>query len=270
MTMSEKYALGFVGAGNMAEAIARGAIDKGVLSADSMIASDPSAARKALFEGLGIKVVDSNAEVIAQSGQVMLAIKPQVLPELAGELAEHGRDDQVLISIMAGIGTGKLAKVIGRSARIIRVMPNTPMMVGLGMSGLAVGEHAKDGDEVLALDLFGAAGEVARVDEKLMDAVTAVSGSGPAYIYYLAEAMEKAASELGLGADARLFVSQTILGAARMLADSPDTAAELRRKVTSPGGTTAAALGHMDANKVVGVIVDAVKAAEARGRELGK
>jgi pyrroline-5-carboxylate reductase len=268
--MSDTYALGFIGAGNMAEAIARGAIDKGVLSADRMIASDPSQARCDLFTGLGIKVFASNAEVIAQSEQVMLAIKPQVLGELAGDLAEHGVDGQVLISIMAGIGTKKIATMIGKPARIIRVMPNTPMMVGLGMSGLAAGEHAMEGDEALAMKLFGAAGEVVRVDEKLMDAVTAVSGSGPAYVYYLAEAMQKAATELGLGEHARLFVSQTILGAAKMLVDSPDAAAELRRKVTSPGGTTAAALGHMDSQKVVDVIVDAVKAAEARGRELGK
>jgi len=268
--MAYAYALGFVGAGNMAEAIARGAIEKGVLEASAMVASDPSAARRELFAGLGVKVVDTNAEVIAQSGQVMLAIKPQVLPELAGELAAHGGDDQVLISIMAGIGTEKLCETIGKPARVIRVMPNTPMMVGLGMAGLAVGEQAKPGDEELAMKLFGSAGEVVRVEEKLMDAVTAVSGSGPAYVYYLAEAMEKAASELGLGEHGRLLVSQTILGAARMLADSPDTAAELRQKVTSPGGTTAAALGHMDDHNLVNVIADAVKAAEARGRELGK
>jgi pyrroline-5-carboxylate reductase len=275
--MSRVYALGFVGAGNMAEAIARGAIEKGVLEPGAMIASDPSAPRQQVFEKLGIKVVDTNAEVIALSGQVMLAIKPQVLPELAGDLAANGGGDQVMISIMAGIGTEKLSETItGHTSqssdfkpRIIRVMPNTPMMVGLGMAGLAVGEHAQAGDEALAMKLFGAAGEVVRVEEKLMDAITAVSGSGPAYVYYLAEAMEKAASELGLGEHGRLLVSQTILGAARMLADSPDTAAELRRKVTSPGGTTAAALGHMDAHKLVDVIADAVTAAEARGRELG-
>lgn len=268
--MSQHYALGFVGAGNMAEAIARGAIEKGVLKPGEMIASDPSAARKDLFKSLGIYVVNSNAEVIAKSTQLMLAIKPQVLPQLAQELATHGRDDQVLISIMAGIGTEKLCEVIGKPVRAVRVMPNTPMMVGLGMSGLAVGEHAEPGDEALALKLFGAAGKVVRVEEKLIDAVTAVSGSGPAYVYYLAEAMEKAAGELGLGDHARLFVSQTLLGAARMLSESPDTAAELRRKVTSPGGTTAAAIGHMEAHKLIDTIADAVKAAEARGRELGQ
>jgi len=267
--MADGYTLGFVGAGNMAEAIARGAIDKGVLSANAMIASDPSAPRKAVFESLGIKVVDSNAEVIAQSDQVMLAIKPQVLPALAVELSEHGRDDQVLISIMAGIGSAKLCDAVGKPARVVRVMPNTPMMVGLGMSGLAVGEHAQPGDESLAMKLFGAAGEVVRVDEKLMDAVTAVSGSGPAYVYYLAEAMQQAAEDMGLGEHARLLVSQTLVGAARMLMDSPDSAAQLRRKVTSPGGTTAAAIEHMEANKVKQVISDAVKAAEARGKELG-
>lgn len=268
--MAQRYALGFVGAGNMAEAIARGAIGKGVLKPGEMVASDPSAARKQVFAGMGVQVVDRNAEVIALSGQVLLAIKPQVLPELAGELAEHGRDGQVLISIMAGIGTGKLCEAIGKPVRAVRVMPNTPMMVGLGMSGLAVGEHAQAGDEALAMKLFGAAGEVVRVEEQLMDAVTAVSGSGPAYVYYLAEAMEKAAGELGLGEHARLFVSQTLLGAAKMLAESPDTVAELRRKVTSPGGTTAAAIGHMESHKLIDIVADAVKAAEARGRELGK
>jgi len=267
--MSKTYTLGFVGAGNMAEAIARGAIEKGVLSADAMVASDPSDARKQVFEEMGIKVVDSNAEVIAQSAQVMLAIKPQVLPELAGELAEHGGDDQVLISIMAGIGSAKLCDAVGKPARVIRVMPNTPMMVGLGMSGVAVGEHAQVGDEALTMKLFGAAGEVVQVDEKLMDAVTAVSGSGPAYVYYLAEAMEQAAGDMGLGEHARLFVSQTLLGAARMLVDSPDAAAELRRKVTSPGGTTAAAIEHMETNNVRQIVAEAVKAAEARGKELG-
>ncbi len=268
--MADRYTLGFVGAGNMAEAIARGAIDKGVLSVKQMIASDPSDPRKQVFERLGIKVVPSNAEVIASSGQVMLAIKPQVLPELAGDLSGHGCEDQVLISIMAGIGIQKMEQAIGGPARIIRVMPNTPMMVGLGMSGLAVGEHARAGDESLAMELFGAAGEVVRVEENLMDAVTAVSGSGPAYVYYLAEAMQRAAGELGLGEHGRLFVSQTILGAAKMLVDSPDAAGELRKKVTSPGGTTAAALGHMESRAVLDAIVDAVKAAEARGRELGK
>ena len=268
--MADGYTLGFVGAGNMAEAIARGAIEKGVLSADQMIASDPSVARKQVFESLGIKVVESNAEVIAQSGQVMLAIKPQVLPELAGELAEHGREGQVLISIMAGIGSAKIAEAVGRPARVVRVMPNTPMMVGLGMSGLAMGEHAQAGDEALAMKLFGAAGEVVRVEEKLMDAVTAVSGSGPAYVYYLAEAMQQAAQDMGLGEHARLFVAQTLMGAARMLMDSPDTAAELRRKVTSPGGTTAAAIEHMESNQVGQIITDAVKAAEARGKALGR
>lgn len=267
--MPQGYTLGFIGAGNMAEAIARGAIEKGVLTAEAMIASDPSEERRAVFESLGIRVVQSNAEVIALSGQVMLAIKPQVMTALAGELAEHGRDDQVLISIMAGIGSAKLCEAVGKPARVVRVMPNTPMMVGLGMSGVSVGVHAKPGDEALAMKLFGAAGEVVWVDEKLMDAVTAVSGSGPAYVYYLAEAMQQAAEDMGLGEHARLFVSQTLVGAARMLMDSPDSAAELRRKVTSPGGTTAAAIDHMETSNVGRIVADAVKVAEARGKELG-
>ena len=267
--MSQGHTLGFIGAGNMAEAIARGAIDKGVLPAAKIMASDPSADRRGVFEAMGVRTVEENAQVIAESDQVVLAIKPQVLASMAGDLKQYGRDDQVLISIMAGIGSAKLCEVVGKPVRVIRVMPNTPMMAGLGMSGVALGEHAQAGDEELALKLFGAAGEVVRVEEKLMDAVTAVSGSGPAYVYYLAEAMQQAAQELDLD-DARLFVTQTLLGAARMLSESSDTAAELRRKVTSPGGTTAAAIEHMESKNVRQAIVDAVKAAEARGRELGK
>src|SRR5690606_36198081 len=143
-----------------------------------------------------------------QSAQVLLAVKPQVMAQAAAELAAHGRADQVVISIMAGIGSGKLAAAVGRPTRVVRVMPNTPMMVGLGMAGIALGGDAKPGDDALAMDLFSAGRSRAiRVAEKDLDAITAVSGSGPAYLCYLAEAMEKAARELGLAQHARLLIS---------------------------------------------------------------
>lgn len=264
------YTLGMIGAGHMAEAIARGAIDAGVLSADQLIASDVSAERRDVFQRMGIAVAQSNADVIKQSGQVLLTVKPQTLPDIAGELGGHVRDDQVVISIMAGIGSAKLSSAIGRPARIVRVMPNTPLMVGLGAAGIALGGDAKPGDEALALKLFGSGDHHAvMVDEKLIDAVTAVSGSGPAYVFYLAEAMLEAAEHLGLGDDAEKLVTQTILGAATLLRESGESAGELRRKVTSPGGTTEAAIKHMDGNKTIEVIVNAIKSAERRSRELG-
>ena len=264
-----KYKLGFLGAGNMAEAIAAAAISKSILSAQDMIASDPSEARRELFAGMGVAATTDNAEVISQSEQIIMAVKPQVMPEAAADLADQIGDGQVVISIMAGIGTAKLAAAVGRAIRIVRVMPNTPLMVGSGMAGIALGEHAREGDDELAMRIFQAGGEAIRVDESLMDAITAVSASGPAYVFYLAEAMAEAAAELGLAEHAPLLVQQTILGAAKLLCQSSDTPAELRRKVTSPGGTTEAAVKHMEANGTRQAIVEAVKAAQRRAVELG-
>lgn len=267
------YELGFLGAGNMAEAIARAAIGAGVLRADQMIAADPMPARREVFDKLGVKAVEDNAAVIRDSAQVMFAVKPQVMQQAAADLASHGRAEQIILSIMAGVTSAKLAATTGPlggvEPRIIRIMPNTPLMVGVGMAGIALGRGAKPGDEALAMKLFGAAGEAVLLDEAKIDAVTAVSGSGPAYVFYLAEAMERAARELGLANEASLLVRQTILGAAKLLAESSDPPFELRRKVTSPGGTTEAAIRHMEGNKTIDVIVNAIKAAEKRSKELG-
>lgn len=269
------YRLGFLGAGNMAEAIAAAAIRKQVLAPGQMIASDPSEARRALFAKMGVAVAPDNRAVIEGSEQVLVAVKPQVMAQAAADLGAAGRPGQVIISIMAGVSTRKLAAAIVEGAsslaqpRIVRVMPNTPLMAGQGMAGVCLGPHARAGDEALTLQLFGAGGKVVVVEEAKIDAITAVSGSGPAYVFYLAEAMERAAKELGLAGEATQLVRQTILGAATLLAESSDSAAELRRKVTSPGGTTEAAIRHFDGNKSTEVIVNAIKAAEKRSRELG-
>ena len=264
-----KYRLGFLGAGNMAEAIAAAAVGDSILAPKDLIASDPSEARREVFAGMGITATADNAEVIGQSDQILVAVKPQVMAQAAADLARKITDDQVVISIMAGIGTEKLTEAVGRPIRVVRVMPNTPMMTGTGMAGVAMGENAWEGDDELTMRVFSAGGEAIRVDESLIDAITAVSGSGPAYVFYLAEAMAEAACDLGLARHASLLVQQTILGAAKLLCQSSDVPAELRRKVTSPGGTTEAAINHMEANGTRKVIVDAIKAAHARAVELG-
>lgn len=265
-----QYTLGFIGAGNMAEAIAQAAIAGGIAAAGDMIAADPTPARRELFAALGIAVTDDNAAVITQSRHVLLAVKPQAMLATAGDLSKNLSDDQIVISIMAGVTTGKLAAAIGRAVRVVRVMPNTPMMVGCGMAGVARGAHAEPDDADLAMRLFSSGeSQAIRVEESLLDAITAVSGSGPAYVFYLAEAMEKAAADLGLGEHGRMLVSQTILGAAKLLAASDESPADLRRKVTSPGGTTEAAVHHMDSNHLADTLVDAIAAAERRSRELG-
>ncbi|MEX2214442.1 MAG: pyrroline-5-carboxylate reductase [Phycisphaeraceae bacterium] len=269
-----QHELGFLGAGNMAEAIAKAAIDKGVLAPSQMIAADPSPARQPIFEKLGITFTQSNADVIRSSKQIMLAVKPQMFHKVVADLAAHATTDHVLLSIMAGLRVEKINEVItaagGKAMRIVRIMPNTPVMVSQGMAGIAVGPSCNPGDDDLAMKLFSAGGKAVRVEERLIDAITAVSGSGPAYVFYLAEAMEKTAAELGLGEHARLLVSQTIAGAAAMLLASTDTPAELRRKVTSPGGTTEAAIRHMDSQQMMQTIDDAMKAAQRRSLELGQ
>jgi pyrroline-5-carboxylate reductase len=264
------FDLGFLGAGNMAEAIARAALDRHVLPAGRMIAADPLGPRRDLFAALGIAVTADSAEVVARSAQVLLAVKPQSLADLAGPLRVVDRARQVLVSIMAGIAIRRIEELAGGPARVVRVMPNTPLLVGCGMAGIAVGPHSRPGDEDLALRLFGAAGEAVLVAERDIDAITAVSGSGPAYVFYLAEAMEQAALELGLGAHARRLVQQTILGAARLLGASGQPPQALRRMVTSRGGTTEAAVRHLDAQGTAAVFVAAIKAAHARSVELGQ
>ncbi len=270
-----KYELGILGAGNMAEAIARAAIDKHILRPEQIIASDPSDQRRAAFSKLGIATTQQNNEVIPNSKQLLIAVKPQILDSVAADLGQHGTKDQIILSIMAGITTDKLAQAIasqGRIAkpRVIRIMPNTPLQIGAGMAGIAPGQHAQKGDEELALRLFGAAGRAIVLDESLLDAVTAVSGSGPAYIFYLAQAMQHAATELGLGQHADTFVRQTILGAAQLLNATDETPAQLRHKVTSPGGTTEAAIDHLDKYQCSQVITDAVKTAARRSKQLGE
>ncbi len=269
------YTLGFLGAGNMAEAIAKAAIRANILTPSQMIASDPSDARRDLFQSLGIKATTSNAEVISQSNQVLIAVKPQTIPQLAAELAANLHPDHILISIMAGITITKLSNLITAAGkpgpfRIVRVMPNTPLMSGEGMAGVATGPDTQPGDDSLTMSLFSSAGKAVTVKEDLIDAITAVSGSGPAYLFFLAEAMEQAARELGLAEHARLLTAQTLLGSAKLLLESNEAPEELRRKVTSPNGTTHAAITHMEANNLKFILVNAIKAAESRSKELGK
>lgn len=272
------HELGFIGSGNMAEAIVRSAIAAGILKPEQIIAADPSPERREVLASLGVTAVDANAEVVANARQVVLAVKPQAAAGPAAEVGANLRDHHVVISIMAGLSTARLAEMVRAGApaggeakrlRLIRVMPNTPLMVGKGMAGVALGADAQPGDDELAMKLLAAGGEAVRVDEAALDAITAVSGSGPAYLFYLAEAMERAAGELGLGKHARLLVSQTLAGAAELLAQSDDDAATLRKKVASPGGTTEAALRTLDQHGVSDALVEAIHAAERRSRELG-
>ena len=264
--------LGFLGAGNMAEAIARGILGAGLLGPREIVAADPAPARRALFrDSLGIVAIEENEPVVRQAPVVLVAVKPQMFDKALVALGSLFGPGKLVISICAGISTAHVEEVVAPGTRVVRAMPNTPMLVGRGMVGLAGGSKATEDDLAEAERLLGAAAEVLRVPEDLMDAVTAVSGSGPAYFFYLAELLARAGEAAGLAPeDAARLTRVTFLGAAKLLEESGETPEALRQKVTSPGGTTEAAVSRFDARDLAGVIRDGVRAARDRGRELGR
>lgn len=264
--------LAFLGAGNMAEAIARGILRGGVLSAAEMLAADPQEQRRRLFrEDLGIEAASDNTKAVEAAPTVIVAVKPQQFDAALGPVAGRFGPAKLAISICAGISTRRIEQTLAPGTRVVRAMPNTPMLVGSGMTAICAGRTATNDDLATAERLLGAAGQVIRVPEDLMDAVTAVSGSGPAYFFYLTELLASAGAEVGLPADqAALLAKATFEGAARLLAGSGEDPAALRRKVTSPGGTTAAAIATFDALGMRKIVAQAVRAARDRSRQLGK
>ena len=269
-----RYELAILGAGNMAEAIARGVLVKAVFKPEQIIAADPVEARRTLFsEQLGIRSVVDNAEAARGAKVLLLSTKPYQMKEALAPVGAVMSEKTLVISIAAGITSRAIVEALGggKKWRVIRTMPNTPMLVGEGVVGMAPGEHATREDLATARRIFEAAADVIELPEDKIDAVTALSGSGPAYFYFLVEHLVRAGIEMGLKReDATKMAIKTAAGAGKLLSSSSDSPAELRRKVTTPGGTTHAAISHMESKDFGKIVVDAIKAAEARGRELGK
>ncbi|MCK6473785.1 MAG: pyrroline-5-carboxylate reductase [Planctomycetes bacterium] len=268
-----KRTLGLLGAGNMAEALARGVLKAGLLPASRVIASDVSPERRALFQkDLGVKAVDNNDEVIRAADLLVLCVKPQVVDEvLAGLKPNFDTERHLLASIAAGVPTARMERGLPAGARTVRIMPNTPMLVGLGASCLCGGTHATDKDLDAVEALLKSCSMVLRVEEPMMDAVTGLSGSGPAYLFYLVEAMTEAGVAEGFTREQALkLAARTCLGAAQMLETTGLDPEELRRRVTSPNGTTQAAMETLDAAGVREKMVAAVRRAAERSRELGR
>jgi pyrroline-5-carboxylate reductase len=265
------YELGVIGGGNMAEAIVGAAVRSRFLSATKIVVSDPAAVRREkLAKELGVTCVESN-DAPAGCPRVLLAVKPQVMGAMLDADAKKFRDDALVISIAAGLSTAFFDGRLAGRGRIVRVMPNTPMLVGEGASAVCAGPRATKDDVAWTRKLFTCGGGLGvEVDEKLMDAVTCVSGSGPAYFFYFIEAMVAAGIAEGLTpAVALQLATQTCTGAARLLIETGKDPAELRRRVTSPGGTTQRAIETMDAAGVKDGIIAALHACAARSRELG-
>lgn len=257
----------------MAEAIVRAVLAAKLYPANRIIASDVSPQRRDLFQTqLGIRAVEDNATVAAAATTVLLAIKPQQLAVALAGLGRAMRPDALLISILAGVSTASIERHLGRDTpwRVIRAMPNTPMQVGEGMVALCAGRNATVGDLSAARAIFASSAKVVAVTEDQMDAVTALSGSGPAYFFLLVELMIQAGVEMGLSPEqSRLMSIQTAVGAAKMLASTDAAPQDLRRAVTSPGGTTQAAVELMQARGATDAIVAAIHRARERSRELG-
>ena len=265
--------LGLLGAGNMAEALVRGVLNSGAIPASRILAGDVSPERRAFFnENLGVSATDDNVKVVAASDLVVLCVKPQQVDAVLAQTASAVRPERhVLASICAGVPTARLEKPLPQGARVVRVMPNTPMLVGLGASCLCGGQNAREEDLAAVEALFACASLTMRVEEKMMDAVTGLSGSGPAYLFYLVEAMVAAGVADGFTpAQALTLATRTVLGAAKMLEETDLPPEELRRRVTSPNGTTQAAVERLDAEQVKGKLTAAVRRAAERSRELGR
>ena len=270
--MSEEHTIAFVGAGNMAGALIRGLIGTATVPAGRIIAADPDQGRLSALEAeLEIRVTTDNPEAVEEASVVVLAIKPQVFPQVLPGLSAAVRPDALLISIAAGISTGIIERAFPEGSRVVRSMPNTPALVGAGATAIAAGTHATDEDLDLAETLFRSVGISVRVPEEQIDAVTGLSCSGPAYVFAMIEALRDAGAREGLPEDTALeLASQTVFGAARLLLDEDEEPEVLRDRVTSPGGTTRAGLDALAAAGFADAIMGAVRAATRRSVELGK
>ena len=262
----------FIGAGNMAEALVKGLIAARIAAPKQITACDVSAPRLAwIHDEYGINVEPSNETAVRAADIIILAVKPQVLLEVVRGIAPAVPPAAIVISIAAGMTTAKIEHAFGAAVQLVRAMPNTPALVQRGVTALCCGSNASPAALVVAQEIFHAVGSVLVVKEELMDVITAVSGSGPAYAFYLMEAMLRVATANGLPAEeARHLVAETIRGAGELAASAPDLPEELRRRVTSPGGTTEAAIKILDAKRVNAALQEAINAAVTRSRELAR
>ena len=262
--------LGIIGCGKMGSALLEGAIRAGAVAPEGVSAFDKFAqAAESLAGRCGSKLASSNAEVVAASDAILLCVKPQDMLTMLEELGEVSRG-KLFISIAAGMTISAIEGALDPGARVIRVMPNTPALIGQGASAYALGSNATEDDAALASSLLSSVGTVTEVPEKLLDAVTGLSGSGPAYAYTIIEALADGGVLCGLSkAQAIELAAQTLAGAANLVLTTGDHPAHLRDQVTSPGGTTIAGLQALESGNLRATLIAAVEAATRRSQELG-
>jgi len=263
--------IGFIGAGQMGRALAKGFVAAGLCESSDLVAYDPIAATVDQFEHElpGAARSASNAEIVSHADVVFLAVKPQSLPGVMSELREASSSECLFVSIIAGTPLATLYQGLA-SERVIRVMPNTPCLIGCGAAGYAAGNAATDDDTQLVAKLLGAVGIAFQVAENQLDAVTGLSGSGPAYVYTMIEAMSDGGVRMGLPrVTATALAAQTVYGAAKMVLETAEHPGVLKDRVTSPGGTTITGLQVLEQHGLRSALIDAVEAATLRSQELG-
>ena len=270
MMNKHKHPIGFIGGGNMARSLIGGLVRAGYPTEALYVADPNDAIRSALAADFGINTSSDNRQIVAASDVVVLAVKPQVLKEVASSIKGSQREHQLFLTVAAGIRTTSLASWLGSNTPIVRAMPNTPALVQSGATGLFANPRVSEAQRDLAESIMRAAGLVQWIDdEALMDAVTALSGSGPAYLFLVMEAMEKAGQDLGLPAEtARLLTLQTAFGAAKLALEIEEDPAVLRQNVTSPGGTTERAIQVLQQEGLEALFNKALHAARDRAQEL--
>ncbi len=268
--MAGNLRIGFLGAGKMATALAKGFVRAGVVGPQELLASDPSeAARHAFSRDIGASATARSAEVIEFAPNVVLAVKPDQVGSVIGEIRPQFTPEHLLISIAAGVRIVALENELGAGARVVRVMPNTPSLVGAGASAFALGHNSRPEDAQLAHRLFSTVGMVYQVKEALLDAVTGLSGSGPAYAFLMIEALSDGGVAEGLPREmATRLAAQTLLGAARMVLETGLHPGALKDMVTSPGGTTIEGLHALERARVRAALINAVRAATDKARRL--
>jgi pyrroline-5-carboxylate reductase len=265
--------IGFLGAGNMAGALIKGLLAAKLYRPQDMLVSDilPAQLRK-IKRAYQVEGLRDNRAVVRETHTIVLAVKPQIIDQVLAEIQPEVTKDKLFISIAAGVPLRRLEEGLGNSARVVRVMPNTPALLGKGMAVVVRGQKATPQDEKLTLTLFRGVGEALAVkDEALLDPVTGLSGSGPAYVYLFAEALIAGGVQEGLPpAVATRLTFQTLEGAVAMLKETGKSPKELRDMVTSPGGTTLAGLSRLEEGNFTTTVTAAVSAATRRSKELGR